>query len=316
MPNSLLASPPEVVLGVLTYRRPAELARILPALLDQAVDLERQHGCSVSVLVVDNDAEGSADAVARAAGDRVRYVQETEPGIAPARARAVVEAGSADALVFIDDDELPRPGWLVNLVSTWMQHGSPAGVAGRVTPTYPDDLDPWIKAGGFFSRRAYATGTAVPAASSANLLLNLDLLRELHLNFDAGLGMRGGEDTLLTSTLTRSGHEVVWCAEAEVLDLIPRARMNRGWVLRRSLSHGVAASRIEIALARHAVPVRGRLLLTGASRVLGGVLLAASGRVRRSLRAQALGSRLSYRGAGMVLGAIGYDLVEYKRSGS
>ena len=50
----------------------------------------------------------------------MRYVHEPAPGISAGRNRALDEAGDADLLSFIDDDEVPRPGWLSALIDTWL----------------------------------------------------------------------------------------------------------------------------------------------------------------------------------------------------
>ena len=157
------------------------------------------------------------------AGPCVRYVHEDVPGIAAGRARAVDEAGTADLLVFIDDDEVPTPELAGGALATWQSLRS----AGRRRRQGVADLhgvsDPWIDAGGFFVRPRRTTGSLVAAASSANLLLDLRVLRRLGIGFDRGLGMAGGEDTMVTRQLTDAGERLVWCHEAEVIDVIPPA---------------------------------------------------------------------------------------------
>ena len=304
----------QVTIGVLTFKRTDALARLLPQLTAQAAQLDADGTTATSVLIVDNDPAGSAAAAAASAGSPVLYVQETTPGIAAARARAVTESAAADLLIFIDDDEWPTRGWLAAMVRTWRDHGQPAGVVGRVSPTYDGEMDPWIKAGGFFTRRQYATGTPVPAASSANLLLDLAVLRARGLNFDTRLGLRGGEDTKLTRTLARAGERLVWCNEAEVIDVIPPARMDWRWVLRRAFSHGAVTSRIEIGFGNLPSLIRVKLAMLALARLLTGLTQATVGWIRRDLVPQARGARLMYRGAGMLVGALGRDVIEYRRS--
>ena len=48
-----------VIIGVLTFRRPRDLAAVLPMLVRQTTDV-RTLGYDVEVLVVDNDADASA----------------------------------------------------------------------------------------------------------------------------------------------------------------------------------------------------------------------------------------------------------------
>lgn len=302
-----------VVVAVLTYRRPAALAGLLHKLVEQCGSFDQAGSTSTEILVVDNDPLGSAHSVATGRVG-VRYVHEGVPGIAVARARAVREAGSADVIVFIDDDEEPEPGWLAALVTTWLAQGRPAGVAGRVSPVYSGEMDRWVAAGGFFTRRSYPTGTPVQAASSANLLLNLEVLSRRGLNFDGRLGLRGGEDTLLTRTLTQVGEDLIWCNEAVVVDLIPPDRMNRRWVLRRAFSHGAVASRVDASLSERPRLTRARAAIGGVIRILGGLVSVMRGSVSRRLTVGARGWRMVYRGCGMVAGAVGKDVVEYDRA--
>jgi succinoglycan biosynthesis protein ExoM len=303
-----------VVISVLTFRRLERLAQLLPELLAQAADLGLDPVFTTRVLVVDNDPAAGARALVSGFGAAVSYVHEPLPGIAAARARAVSEAGDADVVVFIDDDVFPRPGWLLEMLGTWRRLGRPAGVVGRVCPEHAGAMDAWIAAGGFFTRRSYPTGTRVQAGSSANLLLDLRLLHELDLTFDSRLGLRGGEDTLLTRTITARGHALVWCDEAAVSDVIPPSRLTRQWVLKRAFSHGVVASRVDILLSGHPVRTRIRLALGAVVRVLGGVGQALAGLVTRQVSRHARGYRMAYRGAGVLSGAIGRDVVEYERS--
>ena len=104
-----------------TYRRPAELRALLPRLAEQADALTASSTCTVEVLVVDNDAEGSAARTVRETVPQARYVVEPQPGVSAVRNRALEESPGSDLLVFIDDDELPGPGWLAALVSAWQE---------------------------------------------------------------------------------------------------------------------------------------------------------------------------------------------------
>ena len=85
----------------------------------------------------------------------MRYVHEPEPGIAAARNRALDEAGPADLLVFIDDDERPVDGWLARLVETY-RVDRPTAVVGPVVSEYEQQPDAWVSAGRFFDRRRLA----------------------------------------------------------------------------------------------------------------------------------------------------------------
>jgi succinoglycan biosynthesis protein ExoM len=300
---------PSVVVAVLTYRRPADLAVALPQLRAQAALLDPP----AAVLVVDNDPDaGARETVAGFPG--IRYAHETTPGIAAARNRALDEAAE-DLLVFIDDDERPSARWLPALLATYLD-GRPTGVVGPVMSEFAQPPEPWIVAGRFFDRRRPATGTEVQVAATNNLLLDLAAVRSLGLRFDERFGLTGGSDTLFTRQLVRRGGRLVWCAEAGVVDVVPPERLTRRWVLRRAFRSGNGASVVEVELAgsvRERARVRSRQVGQGLARLAGGAVRVAAGYATGSVARQASGTRNLARGAGLVTGAFGHVFTEYAR---
>lgn len=305
-----------VVVGVPTFRRPAELTALLPLLLAQAADLP---GRRVDVLVVDNDPAGSArTAVEAFGGDRVHYAVEPVPGIAAVRNR-ILDGASAELdaglVAMIDDDERPAPRWLASLVDTQERTGA-ALVAGRVVPEFSGPLDPWVAAGRFFTRRNFPTGTPIDEAAGGNLLLDVRQVDALGQRFDVGVGLFAGEDTLFSRQLHAKGAGLVWCAESIALDRVPPERMTRRWVLARAMSHGDAWVRIGLRLEPGRVAravFRVRWGLGGAARVLGGGGRFVVGALLRRPVDSARGLRAVMRGLGMVRGAWGLHHDEYGR---
>ncbi len=306
-----------VVVAVLTYRRPGDLADILPTL--EAQILAQPAGRAVRLLVIDNDpAAGARDQVeAFAAGSPidVAYEHEAVPGIAAARNRALSAAADDRVLVYIDDDERPTDGWLDLLLGTWAQTGSTA-VVGPVVSTFAAEPDAFVTAGRFFDRRRLPTGTAIDVAATNNLLLDLEFVRTQGLEFALDLGTAGGSDTLLTRQLIARGGSMVWCDEAVVIDVVPADRVTRDWNLRRALRSGNSWSVTSLRLAggRAArLRVRSVLIARGAVRVVGGGARMALGAVTRDAGHHARGLRSIMRGSGMLSGAIGYTYREYAR---
>lgn len=303
---------PMVLVAMLTYRRPDDLPAAVRAVEGQLDDID----ADAWLLVVDNDPEASAMPMAAHHDPaRVRFVHEPEPGIAAGRNRALDESGDADALVFIDDDERPQPGWLRELVAAWVRTGATA-VVGPVISTFPQEPEPWIAEGGFFERRRLPTGTEVTVAATNNLLLDLGQLRALGLRFDRALGISGAEDTMLTRRIHAGGGRMVWCDEAPVLDVVPMARLNRRWVLQKAFRMGNSWSVVALRLEDRLLAMLGqRLLLTGRGliRVAGGTARMLVGVVTRSVGHRARGARTLARGLGMTTGAWGYVYAEYRR---
>lgn len=303
----------EVVIAVLTFKRPDDIARIIPLLIEQAVSITPP----ASVLVVDNDPDGGArEDVAQASGgsDLVRYVHEPTPGIAAARNKALEEAGGARYLVFIDDDETPSPNWLRLLMTTLRDTGAQA-VVGSVVSDYEIPLTDWVKAGRFFDRRRLPTGTDVSVAATNNLLLDVNWVNSIGLRFDNHFGVTGGSDTLFTRQLHVAGGRMVWNDEAEVIDRVPAKRTHAKWVLQRAYRSGNGWSRVSLYMAGSGahIGLRARLVGRGLIRLVGGSTRALLGLLTRDMTHQAKGLRTACRGAGLLLGALGQHYSEYRR---
>ncbi len=300
-----------LVVAVLTYRRPDDLAAILPLLIDQV----RSVDVAASVLVVDNDEAGAGAAAATALGDPlVRAVVEARPGIAAARNRALDEA-DADLLVFIDDDERPVASWLASLLAAY-RADRPAGVVGPVISEFEIEPDPWIVAGRFFERKRHPTGTRVEVAATNNLLLDLHQVRAMGVRFDERFGISGGSDTLFTRLVVTRGGRLIWCDEALVVDMVPSARISRRWVIRRMYRFGNSWSRTSLVIADGTggrLKTRARLTVHGLGRIIVGGIRWGAGTVTRSSAHQAQGARTCVRGLGMLTGAYGVVFAEYGR---
>ncbi len=304
--------PKSVVVAVLTYKRPEDLALALPRLLAQALSVD----VPATVMVVDNDPEASGlPTVESAASALLRYVHEPRPGIAAARNRALHEASKDDVLVFIDDDEVPSENWLKDLLALYHSSGA-AAVVGPVISEYAQAPERWISEGRFFDRRRLPTGTSLTVAATNNLLLDLEKIRSHGLKFDERFGLSGGSDTLFTRRLVRLGELMVWCDEAYVVDRVPVGRLTRKWVLRRALRSGNSAARVGLELAEgpwETAAERARNLGLGGIRILGGMARLAVGAATGSIGQRARGLRTIARGAGMASGAFGYVYSEYRR---
>jgi glycosyltransferase involved in cell wall biosynthesis len=308
-----------VRIAVLTYKRPDDIAAALPRLLAQAESVG-DVGTRADIVVGDNDPEGGAREVvesfaAEHADVPVIYENETTPGIAAARNRALDTAAEVDLLVFIDDAERPSDRWLALLLQTYREHRS-AAVVGSVISEYEVEPDAWVQSGRFFDRRRLPTGSKLDVAATNNLLLDMHQIRSHRLIFDEQFGLTGGSDTMFTRTLHRLGGELIWCDEAVVVDVVPAARVTRDWVLRRAFRSGSSWSATSLKLADsrlQRLATKLRLTGRGSVRIAGGAARLAAGTVGRSQGQRARGQRTIARGAGMLSGAWGYVYSEYKR---
>jgi succinoglycan biosynthesis protein ExoM len=225
-----------ITLCIATFRRTERLAVLLE-------DLLRQERMPDEVVVVDNDACGSARGVVerwRDAGTPfpVRYDIQSIQNISLTRNRTVQLATGA-WIAFIDDDERAPANWLKTLEAAAAPCNAD-GVLGPVLPDVPSDAPTWIRNGHFYDWARMPTGAVVPINKLrfGNVLLNGALLRTTPNPFDPAFGLTGGEDGDLLARLVQSGARIVWCDEAVVHEPVEASRLSLRWLLLRALRGG------------------------------------------------------------------------------
>ncbi len=245
------SKPLSVSIAILTYKRTEDLQRCVTA-----VHGALQAGPTVGfrfdeILVVDNDAAGSAAAVIeRASGTEhspggehapdnspvpsdspvvVRYVCETSPGVANARNRALTECQS-EILVFIDDDEVPGTEWPNGLLSAMKDSGA-ALVGGPVDTLFAAKPPQWIIEGAFFDRANPPHLEDQTWLRSGNLALHIPSIRACGLRFDPRL--RVSEDVAFTRAAAAAGLHLVWSRHGSVSEYVDADRYSVVWRCRR-----------------------------------------------------------------------------------
>ena len=283
---------------IATFRRPEMLQTLLAA-------IDREAGttaATVRVVVVDNDPEGSAAPVV-ARHTLAEYRHEPTPGIAAARNTGLRALGAEDAFIFIDDDEVPDPGWLQQLLRAAESTGADV-VTGPVVPVFGPEIPTWIERGGFWRRENHPDGEYLGNVATNNTLVRTSYWAKDPVTFDHRLSLKGGSDTEFFRTLssTRPGL-VIWSSSAVVREAVLPQRASARWLLRRSIRIG---------------NVNGRYR-SGTSAVLGGLARIAVGApltvvdrvVARHYRARSL--NMLGHGLGMVGVAVGREVQEYRR---
>lgn len=221
---------------IATYQRTDRLQALLS-------DLAVQRLRPLEVVVVDNDAEGSARAVVKAMrASRLPFplLYDIQPrkNIALTRNRTV-ELAQGDWLAFIDDDERASPRWLERLAAAARRFDAD-GVLAPVLPVLPRSAKAWLHRGRFYDWPRLPTGTEVPPRLMrfGNVLLSARVLRTQSVLFDPLYGQTGGEDGDLLTRLAQDGARIVWCDEAAVREPVVASRMSLRWLLLRALRGG------------------------------------------------------------------------------
>ncbi len=291
---------------ITTFRRPLGLTRVLEAIRD----LEVPEGWELEVVVVDNDAAGTARAaIEPIANLEVRHVVEPVRGISQARNRAIRETRGASWVAFLDDDEWPDTRWLRRLVDVQAETGADV-VIGPSVPTFELDPPVWIRDGKFFERTRLPTGTPIPfwLARTSGVLIRRTCFEALGEEpFDERFALAGGEDLHFFEKAQRRGALIVWVDDAIVNEFVPATRSNARWVILRSFRTGNSRS-LTLSLEGAGRARRSKRALRGAVDIgIGMALLVMS----RDKAHGMIGIARSALGLGLVAGAIGIRYDEY-----
>ncbi len=228
--------PVRVAVCIATFRRRELLGRLLAGLSE--LTFRKMPVPEIIIVVVDNDSLRTAEDTCRTAmlPYQIKYVVESCRGIAQARNRAVFGAGTVDFIAFIDDDEVPCPVWLDELLCAQDSFGADV-VSGPVLPEFAADVPEWVKAGRFFDRPLHVSGRSLDTCNAGNVLVRREVFATVGA-FDERFALTGGEDTQFFQRVHRAGHTIVSWREAFVHESVPRSRGNVRWLLQRGYQAG------------------------------------------------------------------------------
>jgi glycosyltransferase involved in cell wall biosynthesis len=222
-----------VAMAVCTCNRVEGLRRLFDAL--DHLRLGALNEDRVRLLIVDNSVDGSmrsrcADSVPKRFP--AEWIHEPLGGLSFARNAALTAArrNGVDFLAFIDDDEMPGPDWLAELVVTLCVSGAAAAV-GPVLPVFAVSPPRWAAESGLFAKFPPVEEGKLHDGYTANAIVRIEPLAGL--TFDPRFNLLGGEDTYFFQALRRRGLEIVWAERAFVHEDIPVSRLSVPWLVRR-----------------------------------------------------------------------------------
>jgi succinoglycan biosynthesis protein ExoM len=220
---------------------------MLERLLHSLTRLETQGLFTYSVVLVDNDTQGSAREVATRVGEQtglpIAYDVEPERNISLARNRSVRNADGA-LIAFIDDDEFPPEDWLVNHFRM-MTSTRADGVLGPVKPHFDGDAPAWLVKSGLLERSGLTSGEIITDCMytrTGNVLLKKSAFTDTNRWFDPQFGVIGGGDKIFFKEMIGAGGILTWCTEAYVFEIVPPERQSRIYYLKRGWSRGLGAA--------------------------------------------------------------------------
>jgi len=213
---------------------------MLKSLLEDLRNQQTDGKFTYSILIVDNDREGSArKTVEEYVAEQpfpVQYFIEPRQNIALARNKAIAESTS-EFVVFIDDDESPIQRWLLTLYGACIQFNA-YGALGPVHPRYDVEPPRWVLAGKFYDRPTYPTGLVIdwPKGRTGNTLLRREVFAGESQPFNPEF--RTAEDQDFFRRMIAKGYFFIWCDEAVAYETVPPIRWKRSLLLRRALLRG------------------------------------------------------------------------------
>ncbi len=244
-----------VDLCICTVDRGAFLGECLDAV--GAMDRTTVAGHEVRLVIVVNGSERRAvdrvRGMVAATGLAATAVFEPERGIPFARNRAVETAlaQGAEAVAFIDDDDIPDPDWLGELIEVASRTGADL-VLGRWRPPADLELPPVLQGVRFFKEPDpdAINRYGLPAwGGTYNVLIRAGVILRLFdpegRLFDPAFTSTGGSDTDLFVRAARAG---------AIVEVAPRSTVVRRWeperisvrgVMRRAFRLGVTQAMID-----------------------------------------------------------------------
>lgn len=187
---------PAIAVVIPTYDRPDTLARLLDA-LDRCAPVDG----GVEIVVVDDGSTVDVRSVV-ARHRSVRLVEQANAGPAAARNRGW-RTTTAPIVAFTDDDTVPEPDWLVDMVRAF--DGAPAtgAIGGRIVALAPGRLAGFVQAEALVGHAVHDDG--VRHLVTANVAYRRHVLEQLG-GFDERFRGASGEDTDLTLRTATAGH--------------------------------------------------------------------------------------------------------------
>lgn len=219
--------PADAVLGICTYHRNDKLR----ALLQRASELSALEGAPrLAVVIVDDGSVGTAEPVAQEFEARfsggVTYRHVGSGNISTAR-NVVLDACRVRApfVAVMDDDCMPTPGWLVNLLDMQRDTNADIVTGHRVFGAAPG-APKWLVDQPFFSDQpSFEDGSDPPMGTTGNALFKSAWLDSAGVRFDPRYGKVGGEDMVFYAEARMHNAVIRHAAKSIVIEEFTGSRL-------------------------------------------------------------------------------------------
>ena len=229
---------PHLTICICTCGRPAMLERLLREISARKPRVLLRFQLWSPIMTRVNPRDQWWKCLLRESGVPIVYCSGSGYETLPRLATTALSHATGDFIVFVDDDEFPAAGWLLNLFRTCESH-QVAGVLGPVKPHFDHEPPQWLIKGGFYQRPTHPTGFVMPwqKCRTGNVLFRRNILDPSEAPFRREFG-GGGEDQDFFRRMIERGHRFVWCDEAIIYEVVPPSRWSRRFMIHRALFRG------------------------------------------------------------------------------
>ena len=241
--------PLKATVAICTYNRASLLSLCIESIA--MLDFPKNE---FEVLVIDNNSTDATEDIYRQCVSKfstlnLRYVMETQQGIAHARTRGALDA-KGEIIAYIDDDCLAEKNWLREIVSFYSDHPEAMSTGGRIIPVYTVPVATWY--GKYFwglvgnydlgKKIFQMKGARYP--SGANMHFRFTAF-EKYGYFDSQLGRLGtslmaGEEKAMYLKLLAGREKVYYLPQVIVYHHVEANKFDKNYVRRHSM--GIGAS--------------------------------------------------------------------------
>ncbi|MCE9621057.1 MAG: glycosyltransferase [Actinomycetia bacterium] len=297
-----------VTVAVCTFRRNDLLTSLVQTVAALAAN-EVPDG-AVRLLIVDDSPESGAaevvDNLRHNVAITLDYFASAAADISIARNHALqLGAVASDFLACLDDDCVPNPGWLRELLRIADANTADVVVGHRQFVAAPN-APRWLSEQPFLAENLHYVDGSVPThGNTANMLVRSSWLQSSRVRFRSEMGTAGGEDMVFFSDAANAGANIRFAANSICDEPCGGKRATLRYQLWRQFWLGNNEAVIN-AMTHHVT--RLRLAARASKRILAG----ATHPLRRLLRRQAPQWRwavaLTGSGVGLLVGVAGVHL--------
>jgi succinoglycan biosynthesis protein ExoM len=304
--------PVKIAICAITCFRPDGLKRLLDGVAAQ--NFNKNTPPDVQLIIVDNDAEGSARSICEDFVTRhdikLEYDIEKQRGIPFARNHSLdMVKEDVDFIAIMDDDEVPAENWLDELMAAQQEFEADI-LTGPVTPHFMKQPADWLV--NFFGSGNLSNGQNLKNnygfAYTSNLFARAELFQ--HIRFDEQFRSNGADDTHLFMQVYEKGYKAVWADKALVTEWLPESRTNYKWLWQRAYRRGNGFAFCELVQSR-TLGIRIQRFAKGVFRLLQGMLIAILSFSRKAVFVR--GIQTACLGLGMITGSLGSEYQEYSK---